>query len=154
MYKIVRILLLKILAELLENYTSVYLAALPSTPPSFQNSFNACLKARIVCVGGVNRNCEVLSKLSTWSYRSKLKVRLLPASRQSFSRNFIGRLNCKSLFLNHLNGSNLEPMYLCIDLFSPFCTARIRIQERLQDICWLKTPRSQRLKGPMEWHQS
>ena len=99
LHKIVRIemLLVTILAELLENYTSVYLAALPSTPPSFQNSFNACLKARIVCVGGVNRNCEVLSKLSTWSYRSKLKVRLLPIPRQWFCRNFIEWLNCKSL---------------------------------------------------------
>ena len=77
LYKIVT-LLVKLMAEHLKNYMNVYLAALPSTPPSFQNSFNACLKARIVCVGGVNRNCEVLSKLSTWSYRSKLKVRLLP----------------------------------------------------------------------------
>ena len=97
LYKIVRILLAKIMTQLLENYMTVYLAALPSTPPSFQNSFNACLKARIVCVGGVNRNCEVLSKLSTWSYRSKLKVRLLPIPRQWFCRNFIEWLNCKSL---------------------------------------------------------
>ena len=80
LYKIVTLEM--IITKLLENYTNVYLDALPSTPPSFQNSFNACLNARIVCVGGVNRNCEVLSKLSTWSYRSKLKVRLLPASRQ------------------------------------------------------------------------
>ena len=57
---------------------SLYLLALPSTPPSSQNSFRACLKASKVWVGGVNLNCLVLSKFSHWSTKSKLKLRQFP----------------------------------------------------------------------------